>query len=424
MKRAATPKQVSALDAIRALPPVCRIMITQACGTPLTLMQAIDDGRGHFESLEVCTGLLFEDLPWVQRVGENISVTTWQVSGPIQKAADEGRVEYLPLRLSQVPWAFGRSGPFPVDAAVIQVSQPDANGYVSLGATVGTIMEIAREAPFVIAEVNAQTPRTLGNSFLHLRDIDLLVDADYPVIQRKGTPIGESERRIAESVAELVPDGATIQTGIGAIPEALIGLLEGKRDLGVHSGMISDGYINLIERGIINNTKKSFDKHKLVIGEVMGTAELFRYVNDNAAIHFDSVSYTHNPNLVQRHDNFVSINSAVEIDLGGQVGAESIGPRQISGIGGQFDFVEAALHSKGGISVFAMPSTAAGGKVSRIVPQLSAGTIVSTPRYCTDYVVTEYGVASLKGKTMRQRAEALTAIAHPSFRDGLDNGLR
>ena len=170
---------------------------------------------------------------------------------------------------------------------------------VSLGATVGTIMEIAREAPFVIAEVNAQTPRTLGNSFLHLRDIDLLVDADYPVIQRKGTPIGESERRIAESVAELVPDGATIQTGIGAIPEALIGLLEGKRDLGVHSGMISDGYINLIERGIVNNTKKSFDKHKLVIGEVMGTAELFRYVNDNTAIHFDSVSYTHNPNLVQ-----------------------------------------------------------------------------------------------------------------------------
>jgi len=417
-------KSVTARQAIRALAPTCRVLVMQACGGPLSLAQAIADERDRFRRLEVCAGLVFADFPFLQHVGENIRFLTWQVSGPTQKLADEGKLEYLPLRISQVPRTFGRGGPFEVDAAIIQVSPPDANGYVSLGVSPGSIIDVTRGAPIVIAEVNRQAPRALGNASIHVSQITYLVDADYPIVQHRKSVIGDVERKIAEHVADLVPDGATIQTGIGAVPEALMFLLDAKKDLGVHSGMISDGYIPLIEKGVINNRRKSIDRHKIVLSELMGGPELFRFAHDNPLLHFDSVSYVHNAHVVSQHESFVSINSAVEIDLGGQVAAESIGPRQISGLGGQFDFVEGVLHSKGGVSIFALPATASRGKVSRIVAQLAPGAVVSTPRYLTDVVVTEYGVARLKGKTMRQRAEALIAIAHPDFRDGLSNGLR
>ncbi|MEE9286266.1 MAG: acetyl-CoA hydrolase/transferase C-terminal domain-containing protein [Dehalococcoidia bacterium] len=421
MRRNAQPQRVSARQAVRALPASGRVVFPHACGATLTLLDAIVDERQRFRALALTTGLIFVDHPVLQTLGENISLTTWHISGPVQKLADEGIVDFLPLRLSQVPHTFGVDGPMPADAVLIQVSPPDAHGYVSLGVSVSTMIDLARQAPLVIAEVNRQTPRTLGNSFLHLSEIDYLVDADYPVVQHRQARLGELERSIAQHVAGLIPDGATIQMGIGAIPEALMFLLDDKRDLGVHSGMISDGFVPLIEKGVINNARKPIDRYKVVTGEVMGSADLYAFVHDNPLVHTDSVSYTHNPLVIRQIDNFISINSAVEIDLGGQVNSESIGGRQISGLGGQFDYIEAALHSRGGVSIFAMPSTAAKGKHSRIVARLGHGAVVSTPRYCTDYVVTEYGVASLRGKTMRQRAEALTAIAHPDFRDELAN---
>ncbi len=423
MRRNAQPQRLSPREAVRALPPRGRVLFPPACGATLSLLDAIRDERGRFEELHLYTGLIFVEHPLLQCLGENLKLTTWHVAGPTQKLADEGRIDYLPLRLSQVPATFAPEGPIPAGAVLIQVSPPDAHGYVSLGVAVSCVIDVARRAPLVIAEVNQQTPRTLGNSFLHISEVDYLVDADYPVVQHRQAKIGELERTIAGHVAGLIPDGATIQMGIGAIPEALMFLLDDKRDLGVHSGMISDGFVPLIEKGVITGARKSIDRHKVVTGEVMGGPDLYRFVHDNPLIHCDSVAYTHNPMVVRQLDNFVSINSAVEIDLAGQVNSETVGGRQISGLGGQFDFIEGVLHSKSGLSVFAMPSTAAQGKLSRIVARLSPGAAVSTPRYCTDVVVTEYGVASLKGKTMRQRAEALIAIAHPSFRSEIERSL-
>ncbi len=422
MRKASSPQFATAREAVLALPSRARVLVSQACGAPMSLLQALADERDHFQALELCTGVLFTDYPILPCISENITLTTWQVSAPVQALADQGKLEYLPLRLSQVPKTFSPDGALPVDAVLIQVSTPDRNGYVSMGVTVSTMIDASRQAPLVIAEVNRQAPRTMGNTFLHMSEIDYLVDADYPGVEYRPVSLGDVERTIAQYVTELIPDGATIQSGLGAIPEALLFLLDGKKDLGVHSGMVTDGLLPLIEKGVINNSRKSIDRHKVVIGEVMGSRETIRYVHENPMMHFDSANYTHNPQVIGRIENFVAINSAVEIDLGGQVAAESIGRRQISGLGGQFDFVEGASTSPGGFSIFAMPSTASRGKVSRIVSQLAPGSVVSTPRYLTDYVVTEYGVAYLKGKTMRQRAEALTGVAHPDFRDGLSDG--
>ena len=366
---------------------------------------------------------MFADLELLREPLENIRVTTWQVTGHTQKLVDSGAAEFMPLRLSQVPALLMPDGMLPADAVLLQVSPPDEHGYVSLGVSVCTMIDIARSAPLVIAEVNQQAPRTLGNSMIHVDEIDYLVDADYPVIEHRQSKIGDVERAIAEHVAALIPDGATIQMGIGAIPEALMFMLDDKKDLGVHSGMISDGFMPLIEKGVVNGSRKALSTGKVVCGEVMGGPDLYRFVHENEAVHLDSVSYTHNPLVLAQLDDFISINSAVEIDLAGQINAETIGARQISGLGGQFDFIEGVLHSKGGVSIFAMPSTAGRGKISRITPRLASGAAVSTPRYCADYIVTEFGVASLNGRTMRQRAEALIGIAHPDFRDGLADGV-
>ena len=420
MRRTTSAKRVSAREAVRALPPSGRVMLPTACAAPLTTLDALHEERGHFDSLHLYVGLIFvNDHPLWDHIGENVKLTTWHVTAATQKLVEEGVADFMPLRLSQVPHVFGATGPRPMDAIIVQVSPPDEHGYVSLGVSVSTSIDIARSAPLVIAEVNRQTPRRLGNSFLHLSEIDYLVDADYPVVQYRQAQIGDLERTIAQHVSQLIPDGATIQMGIGAIPEALMFFLDDKKDLGVHSGMISDGFVPLIEKGVINGSRKPIDRGKVVTGEVMGGPDLYRYVHDNPLIHMDSVDHTHNPLVISQIEGFVSINSAVEIDLAGQINSESIGSRQISGLGGQFDYIEAVLHSPGGVSIFAMPSTAARGKLSRIVRHLGDGATVSTPRYCADYVITEHGVAALRGKTLRERAEALIAIAHPDFRDGL-----
>ena len=420
MRRSFSPPRLSARQAVRAIPPTARGIFTPACGMPQTLLAAIAEEAGRFQALDLYAGIIFADSPLWQRLGENIRLTSWHVTGHIQKQIDSGLAQYLPMRMSHIPRTFAPGGPLAVDVALIQVTPPDDRGYVSLGATVHAIVDPARNAPLVIAEVNPQAPRTLGNCLLHVDEIDYLVDADYPLIQhRPGAEIGATEQAIAAHAASLIPDGATIQIGLGAIPEALLFLLKDKRDLGVHSGMISDGIVALAERGVITGARKTIDRGKIVAGECMGGPDLYRWAHQNPMLHMDSSAYIHDPDIIREIECFVSINSAVEIDLTGQVNSETVNGRQISGIGGQLDFVEGALAARGGISIFAMPATAAKGKLSRIVGKLSPAAAVSTPRTCSDYVVTEYGIASLRGKTLAQRAGALTAIAHPSFRDAL-----
>ncbi len=384
------------------------------------MIEAIDQERDHFERLDLYSGLIFFDSPLFEHLSENVRLTTWHVSRPVQKLVANGAVAYLPQRLSEVPTTFGRNGSIPVDAALIQTSPPDDRGYVSLGVTVSSAIDVAREAPIVIAEVNRQAPYTMGNSLLHVDEIDYLVDADYPLLQhREAREPGEVEKAIAGLVAGLIPDGATLQMGIGAVPEALMFMLDDKRDLGIHSGLISDGFARLIERGVVTNKRKSIDVGKTVGAEAMGSLDFYRYLHKNPQFHFDSVRYTHAIQVLIQIEGLVSINSALEVDLTGQVSSENLGGRQISGLGGQFDFVEGVLHGEGGISVVALPSTALRGTRSRIVAGLDPGSVVTTPRFCTEFVVTEHGVASLKGKTARERAQALTAIAHPDFRDAL-----
>ena len=319
---------------------------------------------------------------------------------------------------------YSPEGPRPVDVALIQVSPPDQQGRFSLGVSASHAYPLARQARTIVAEVNDRAPRTYGPCFFTAEEIDFLVECSVPLVPYPEIQFGETERRIAELVADLIPDGATIQIGIGNLPAAILKLLEGKKDLGFHSGMLSDSVVDLVEKGAVTNARKNVHPGKIVAGELIGTEKLFRFGHENPLLEMHGAGVSHNAELIGKIDNFVAINSALEIDLSGQINAESLNGVQISGVGGQFDFVEGAYFSRGGRSVTALISSASKGKVSRIVPTFSNQAVVTIPRYLTDIVVTEYGAAHLRGKSIRQRAEALISIAHPSFRDGLWEAFR
>ncbi|MBI2762090.1 MAG: 4-hydroxybutyrate CoA-transferase [Chloroflexi bacterium] len=414
----------SAREAIAALPATGRVFLGSGCGTPTSLCDALATERERFSGLTIYSGLLFDPQPFFDAVPTHFTFVSLHPTAPVEALISQGRADYLPLRYSRIPDSFAPNGPLPVDAALIQVSSPDGRGYCSLGAAVSTALPILRSAPLVIAEVNPACPRTHGDGFVHVSEIDIGVDAGQPLAELKPARVGEVERAIAGHVAELVPDGATIQIGIGSVPQAILDALKGHRDLGVHSGMLCDGMVPLIEAGVITGARKSVDRRKHAAGEILGTRSLFAFVNDNPSIRMLPASLSHGLDYLRHHERFIAINSALEVDLTGQVNAEWLAGRQVSGLGGQFDFVEATMHIPGARSILALASTAAGGKVSRITPALAAGAAVTTPRYCADVVVTELGVADLRAKTLRQRAEALTAVAHPDFRAGLDTALR
>jgi acyl-CoA hydrolase len=304
----------------------------------------------------------------------------------------------------------------------VQTAPPDANGYVSLGVSVSVTLPAARSAPLVIAQVNPNMPRTLGNGFLHESQVDVWVEVDEPLYEYPPTPVGDVERAIGQHVAALVPDGATVQVGVGAIPQAVLEALVHHRDLALHS-LLVDSAVTLVERGAVTGARKRVHRGRLDIAEAMGTRTLFDFVRDNPLLNMEPSSWTHDPEVIGDHDRFVAVNSALEIDLTGQVTAESLGPRQVAGIGGQFDFVLGASRSGGGLSVIALPSTGRNGAVSRIVPRLTAGAAVTTPRYVADWVVTEFGAARLTGLGESERATALTAVAHPTFRSALAGGV-
>lgn len=336
-----------------------------------------------------------------------------------REAVNSSYGDYTPTFFYEVPRLVGKNGALAGDAFLIQVSAPDEHGYCSYGLSCDYSRAGIDGAKIVIAQVNKLLPRTLGNAFVHVDEIDYIVEQDSALPEIKIPVIGEIEKKIGEYCASLVNDGDTLQLGIGAIPDAALASMKDKKDLGIHSEMISDGVVDLINLGVITNKKKNFNPNKSIVSFLMGTKKLYDYVNDNPALELHPVDYVNHPAIISKNDNMVSINSAIQVDLMGQVNAEYVNSKQFSGPGGQVDFVRGASMSKGGRSIIALPSTAAKGTVSKIVFNLDEGAPVTTSRNDVDYIVTEYGIAHLKGKTLRERAKALIEIAHPNFREEL-----
>lgn len=336
----------------------------------------------------------------------------------------EGRIDFYPCHFHEVPSLFTQ-GYYTPDIAVIQVAPPDRDGYCSYGLTCDYTKPAAELAKVVVAEFNPQMPKVGGRkNTIHISKIDYVIEVDHPLVAVPPAPIGELEAKIGANVASLIGDRATLQLGIGAIPDAVLSNLEDRKDLGIHTEMFSDGVMNLMKKGVITGRYKELHPGKVVSAFLTGTQELYNFVNENSEVELYPVNYTNDPYNIGAISNFVAINSAIEVDLFGQGNAESIGSRLFSGSGGQVDFLRGTKISKGGFSVLALPSTAAGGKVSRIVPRITTGALVTSVRNDVDYVVTEYGIARLKGKTMAEKTNALIKIAHPKFRDELEEFAR
>ncbi|TFH31978.1 MAG: acetyl-CoA hydrolase/transferase family protein, partial [Anaerolineales bacterium] len=348
------------------------------------------------------------------------------ISPNVRDAVQEGRADFTPVLLSEVPLLF-KDGHLPLDAVLIQVSPPDEHGFCSLGIEAGLVKTAAQVAKIVIAEINEQMPRTLGDSFIHFSKIDYAVPVNYPLAELPMGETNELSMQIGQHIAELIEDGSTLQMGIGAIPDGVLHYLGSKRDLGVHTELFSDGVMKLIQEGVINNERKSLHPGKIVAGFILGSQKLYDFVDDNPIVELHPTEYVNDPFIIAQNEKMISINSAIEIDLTGQVCADSIGPRLYSGVGGQLDFVYGAARSKGGKPIIALPSTASPGggePISRIVSSLKPGAGVVTTRNHVHYIATEFGVAYLYGKTIKQRAQALISVAHPDFRKELDAQAR
>jgi acyl-CoA hydrolase len=339
--------------------------------------------------------------------------------GPNARAAvNDGRADYVPVFLSDVPRLF-ETGALPLDAVLVNATPPDGHGFCSLGTSVEAMHAAIRAAKTVIVQFNRAMPRTLGESFIHVSEIDLAVEVDVPPYERPVGEIGEVERQIGQFVADLVPNGATLQLGIGAIPAATALALTGKRDLGIHTEMFTDAVVDLVEAGVVTGTAKERNRGKIVTSFVLGSARLYRFVDDNPMVEMRQVDFTNDTHVIRSFGRMTAINSAIEVDVTGQVVADSVGKRLYSGVGGQMDFIRGAALAREGRAIIALPSTAADGTASRIVSSIKEGAGVVTTRAHVRTVVTEYGVAELFGKTVAERCEALIRIAHPDFREEL-----
>ncbi len=393
-----------------------RIFVGSGAAEPASLVQALVTDGDHLADNEIVHLLTLGPAPYVARgLERRFRHTAFFIGENVRQAVQEGRADFMPVFLSEIPELI-RSRRVRIDAVLIQVSPPDAHGFVSLGVSVDVVRAAVDCADLLIAEVNPRMPRTLGDSFLHIDRIAALVPVDAPLAQLQIEPLDAVCREIGRHVASLIPDGATLQTGIGRIPHAVTEALRGRKNLGVHTEMLSDSVVDLVEAGVINGTRKTLLPSKIVTSFAMGTQRLYDWIDDNPAVEMRPSDFTNDPFIIARNDAMVSINSALAVDLTGQVAADTVGGRFFSGIGGQVDFIRGAARSRGGKSIIALPSTAKGGSVSRIVATLGEGAGVVTSRGDVRYVVTEYGVADLWGKNIRQRATALIEIAHPTFR--------
>lgn len=397
-----------------------RIFLTGNCSTPQRFLEALCNRYNDLYNVELVQVLSIAPKSEfiTEALAEHLRVNSLFISPNVRRAVNAGLADFTPVFLSEVPHLF-RSGRLVLDAAVIQVSPPDEHGYCSYGVEVGVTKSAAESAGMVIAEVNPYMPRTLGDSFIHVSQITHFINVDYELPEMKPEPASEVQDRIAAHIAELIPDGATLQTGIGGIPDAVLRRLRDHKNLGIHTELMSDGVMEMIEAGVITNRCKTIHTGKVVAGFVLGSHALFHYIHDNPVIELHPTEYVNDPFIIAQNDRMVSINSALEVDLTGQVCADSIGAQFYSGVGGQLDFVRGAARSKGGMTFIALPSTAKNGSLSRIVSQLKPGAGVTTTRNDVHFVATEYGVADLWGRSIAERVQALVNIAHPDFRDDL-----
>lgn len=396
-----------------------RIYIQPGCATPEDLVRALLGRARELQNVEIihlktlgCADYSHPQYEGIFRavglfIGENV-----------REAVCDGRADYMPIFLHEIEGLF-ESGECLLDFVFLQVSPPDKFGYVSLGVGVDCTLTAARQARYVIAEVNPNMPRSLGQSFLHVSELDKIVEVNHPLPELHAEPATAVQMRIAENVASLIPDEATLQLGIGAVPDAVLQCLTNHNNLGLHTEMFSDGVIPLIEKGVMNGAANTLHPGKLVAGFVLGTRRLFDFIDDNPLFEFHPIKYINDPFVISRNRRMVAVNSALQVDITGQVCSDSIGTKPYSGFGGQVDFIRGAARSEGGKPIIALPSTARLGTISRIAPMLDPGAGVVTSRADVHYVVTEHGVAYLHGKTLRERALALIRIADPAFRDQL-----
>jgi len=395
------------------------IFIGTGCGQPQHLVNALVEHSSKIYDAHIVHLLTMGTAPYAdERFHEKFKMNSFFIADNVRHALEKGVGDYTPIFLSEIPQEF-ETGRIPIDVALISVTPPDVNGLCSLGVSVDIVKSAASNAKYVIAQVNNRMPRTFGDSFIHVNAIEMLVPHDEDIIEVPDQNPTSTLRRIGQNIARLVEDGSTIECGIGRIPQALAEFLKDKKDLGVHTEMFSDWIIDLIECGAITCAKKSLNRGKVVASFCMGTKRLYDFINNNPFFEFYPTEYVNDPYIISQHEKMVGINVGLEIDLTGQVCADSLGYKFYSGIGGQIDFIRGSARSRGGKAIIAMPSTAKQGEVSRIVPHLTEGAGVVTTRGDVHYVVTEYGIAYLHGKSIRERVMDLIHIAHPKFRQGL-----
>ena len=417
-------KLVSAEEAVRRIDSGNRVYYGGNAAMPRGLVTALAGRQGELEDVQLNHVLLLGEDPLSQPGMENSFRHNSLFVGPAdRKAVNDGRADYMPIFLHQIPRLF-QSGVIPLDITMIMVSPPDEHGFMSLGVECLASKAACAAAREVIVQVNERMPRVLGDSFIHASRVAAIVehDEELPVLEPR--PASEVDRAIASHIVPLIQPGATLQMGIGGIPDSVFAALEGTLDLGIHTEMMSDGAMHAIDRGVVTGNRKSLHPGKVVITFALGSPELYDYLDNNPFIEAHPSEYVNDPFVVSQNDNMVAINSAIEVDLTGQVCSDSIGPYIYSGFGGQVDFIRGAARSKGGRPIIALPSTAKGGAMSRIQPFLKEGAGVVTSRADVHYVVTEFGAVNLFGKNLRQRAEALISIAHPDFQSGLEAQAR
>lgn len=414
-----TPQQ-----AVEMVKSNSRVYFGGGAGFPVHLEEAMVERADELENVEVVHVLGFAAKEYLKpEYARNFRHRALFLGPNARQAVAEGRADYTPVFLSEAPALF-RDGSLPLDVAMIQLSPPDRHGFCSFGVEVGVTKPAAESAKITIAEINPKMPRVHGDAFIHLRDLDMVVEVDHPLPESPQGGFTGVHEKIGAWIAEMIPDEATLQLGIGSIPDAVLNHLGDKSDLGVHSELFSDGLIDLVEKGIVTNDRKSLHPGKIIAGFMFGSQRLYEFVQDNPIIEMHPTDYVNDPFVIAQNDKMIAINSAIEVDLTGQVAADSIGTNFYSGIGGQVDFIRGAARSLGGKPIIALPSTAKAGGISRIVPQLKPGAGVVTSRGDVHYVVTEFGVASLHGKSVRERANELVNISHPHFRDELRHYIK
>ncbi|MEJ2690329.1 MAG: acetyl-CoA hydrolase/transferase C-terminal domain-containing protein, partial [Deltaproteobacteria bacterium] len=409
-----TPK-----EAMRRVKPGQRVLIGTGCAEPVELVQALTDRAGELADVEIIQLLAKGDAPYASRqLADRFTVNSFFIGTAIRGHIQEGLGDYTPILLSDIPRIF-TAGQLPLDVVLIQVTPPDKRGKMSLGISVDIVKSAAENASLVIAQVNPRMPRTLGDSFIDVNDLDILVPVEAELLEREQSVPNEETLRIGEYIAALVEDGSTVEFGIGRIPHAVVEFLKDKKDLGIHTELLTDSILQLEEAGTVTGRRKSMDRGRIVASFCMGSRRLYDTVHNNPLYCFRPTEYVNDSHIISRQYKMVAINMALEVDLTGQVCADSLGSRFYSGIGGQVDFNRGAARAQGGKAIIALESTARNGEVSRIVTRLTPGAGVVTTRGEVHYVVTEFGVAYLYGKSVHERVLALISIAHPKFREQL-----